>query len=119
MSYSNLLTHRCDIYHLKKKNSYDGGSFGIPTNDLQEEYYYEDQADLTDASCYFSEKNQSIFQGEPENSVIQSFLVHFLSSIDVRTNDKVIWNGVEFKLQIPKKIKNHHIEVTAIRSGNL
>ncbi|UAT31964.1 YqbH/XkdH family protein [Bacillus badius] len=117
MSYRSLLTHRCDIYHLTQTES--GGEWGIPGGDLEEEFSYGNVPDLLDVPCYFTEKNQTVVQGEPDPRVIQSFLVHFLPTADVRMNDKVIWNGIEFTLQIPKKIKNHHIEVTAIRSENL
>jgi len=117
MSYRNLLIHRCDVYHLKKNGS--SGSWGIPGTDLEEEFTYGDTPDLTDIPCYFTEKNQTITQGDPNPIVVQSFLVHFLLNVDVRQNDKVVWNGIEFKLQIPKKVRNHHIEVTAVRRDNL
>jgi len=117
MSYRNLLIHRCDIYHLTKKEN--GGSWGIPSEDLEEEFSYNDVPDLLNEPCYFTEKNQTITQGDPNPTIIQSFLVHFLPTADIRVNDKVVWNGVEFKLQMPKKIRNHHIEVTAVRSEKL
>ncbi|WP_153732535.1 DUF3599 family protein [Sporosarcina obsidiansis] len=117
MSYAKILTYRCNIYHLQRKK--EAGGFGIPGTDLDESYSYGDVPDHTDVRCYFTERNQSIVQGEPNPTVIQSFLVHFMPNVDVRVNDKVIWNDTEFKLQIPRNIKNHHIEVVAVRSGNL
>ncbi|PID03605.1 DUF3599 domain-containing protein [Sporosarcina sp. P2] len=117
MSYVKLLTHRCDIYHLHKETG--TGDFGIPGADLDESFSYHDSPDHTGVRCYFTERNQSIVQSEPNPKVFQSFLIHFLPNVDVRANDKVIWNDTEFKLQIPRKIKNHHIEVVAVRSGNL
>ena len=117
MSYAKLLIHRCDIYHLQKKTG--SGDFGIPGADLDESYSYNDFPDQSGVRCYFTERNQSIVQSEPNPTVFQSFLIHFMPSVDVRVNDKVIWNDTEFKLQIPRKIKNHHIEVVAVRSGNL
>lgn len=119
MSYAKLLSDRCDIYHLKERNVGGGGNWGIPDEDVEEEFYYDDTPDAADVRCYFTERHQSLIQGEPDPTVIQSFLVHFLPNADVRVNDKVIWNGIEFKLQIPRKIKNHHIEVIAVRRGNL
>ncbi|OAT71882.1 DUF3599 family protein [Parageobacillus thermoglucosidasius] len=119
MSYRNLLIHRCDVYHLTASNEDSDSNFGIPIKDFQPEYKYPDSPDLVDVPCYFTEKNQTIVQGEPNQIITQSFLVHFLPSADIRVNDKVVWNGIEFKLQIPKKIRNHHIEVTAVRSENL
>ncbi|WP_203363081.1 DUF3599 family protein [Bacillus sp. REN10] len=117
MSYRSLLTHECDIYHLVRAES--EGAWGIPGEDLEEEFSYSNVPDLSAVPCYFTEKNQTVVQGEPDPKVIQSFLIHFLPTVDVRLNDKVIWNGIQFTLQIPKKIKNHHIEVTAIRSEHL
>ncbi|MGG3801788.1 DUF3599 family protein [Metabacillus fastidiosus] len=117
MSYRNLLTHCCDIYHLTKQES--NGSWGVPATDLNGSFTYGAVPDIANVPCYFTEKSQSIVQGEPNTAVIQSFLVHFLPDVAVKEHDKVIWNGIELKLQIPKKIKNHHIEVTAIRSENL
>ncbi|MGE6260874.1 DUF3599 family protein [Heyndrickxia sporothermodurans] len=114
MSYRNLLTHRCDIHHLKERNS-SSGSFGIPIQDIEKEYYYEEFPDITDVPCYFTEKNQTIVQGEPNQHFIQAMLIHFFPSADVRLNDKVIWDGISYKLQKPRKIKNHHIEVIGVR----
>jgi hypothetical protein len=34
-------------------------------------------------------------------------------------NDKVVWNGVELTLQVPRDLRGHHWEVTATRRGNL
>jgi hypothetical protein len=117
MSYEKLLTDRCDIYHLKSCSP--GGNWGIPTEDMQQETYYDDEPDVIDVKAYFTEKNQSITQGEPNAVITQSYLVHFLVSADIQTGSKVIWDGVSYKAQKPRKIKNHHQEVTLIRSDNL
>lgn len=114
MSYKNLLTHRCDIYHLKSRDT--EGSYGVPG---PKEYYYDDEPDLAGVRCYFTEKNQSIIQLAPNNTIFQSLLVHFLAKADIRTNSKVVWDGVTYKMQKPRKIKNHHQEVTVVRDDNL
>lgn len=114
MSYEKLLIHRCDIYHLKSREI--GGSFGVPG---QKEFYYDDEPDLVDVKSYFVEKNQMVFQGEPGNLIIQSYGVLFLKSEDVRINSKVVWDGVTYKSQKPKNIRNHHQEVTVSRNENL
>jgi hypothetical protein len=114
MSYARLLTHRCDIYHLKSEIM--GGNYGVPG---EIRFYYGENPDIPNAPCYFTEKSQSISQGEPNNTIIQPFLVHFLLSTNICLNDKVIWNGIELKLQVPRKIKNHHWEVSAVRQGDL
>ncbi|RFA37037.1 DUF3599 domain-containing protein [Virgibacillus dokdonensis] len=118
MSYEKLLTHECDIYHLKTKFNDDSG-FGIPAEDRQEEYYYEEVPDVKATKCYFVSKSQSIVQGEPNAEVVEAWLVHFLLTEDIRTNSKVIWDGVAYKTQKPRKIRNHHQEVVLIRRDNL
>lgn len=119
MSYKKLLIHRCDIYHLKKRLIGSGGDFGIPSHDMEEEFYYDDAPDVTNVACYFVEKNQMVVQGEPNNVIMQSYNAHFLKNEDVRMNSKIIWEGTAFKTQKPKRIQNHHQEVTVSRSGNL
>ncbi|GIN39044.1 DUF3599 family protein [Heyndrickxia oleronia] len=118
MSYKNLLTHRCDVYHLKERYS-NGGDFGVPTDDVEKDFYYDDSPDLVDVPCYFTEKNQSLVQLQPNQTVYQTMMVHFLPSADIRLNTKLVWEGVTCKLQKPRKIKNHHIEVIAIRDDQL
>lgn len=119
MSYENLLTDRCDIYHLQSRNKQDSKSFGVPVDDYQEEFYYGDTPDSENVKCYFVEKNQSVTQQDPNKRIIETYRVHFLPSTDIRTNDKVVWDGATYKAQKPRKIKNHHIEVTVVRNDNL
>ncbi|MEH7795636.1 DUF3599 family protein [Bacillus safensis] len=118
MSYQSLLTDRCDIYHLQEEQA-AGNHYGIPVHDAQPVFSYPDEPDQVDQACYFTEKNQSITQQEPNATIHQSYLVHFPSNADVRLNDKVVWEGITLKLQKPRRIKNHHIEVIAMRSESL
>ena len=115
MSYKKLLTHRCDIYRLEEKETATP-TYGIPASSVVKRKEYEEIPIEQDVLCYFTEKSQAIFQGEPAQALVQSFLVHFLPDTDIRRNDKVIWEGEEFILQKPRKIRNHHQEVTAVRS---
>jgi|SRR5690625_268782 len=119
MSYESLLTDRCDIYHLKERNVGDGGNFGVPSEDVQKEYYYDDVPDCENVKSYFTESNQTIVQGEPNAVISQRYHVHFPISADIRTNSKVVWDDISLKAQKPRKIKNHHQEVTLVRSDNL
>lgn len=118
MSYHSLLTDRCDIYHLQEEQA-AGNHFGIPVQDAQPVFSYPDEPDQVDQACYFTERNQNITQQEPNATIHQSYLVHFPITADVRLNDKVVWEGVTLKLQKPRRIKNHHIEVVAMRSESL
>lgn len=119
MSYEKLLTHRCDIYHLKIRDKSSGGKFGVPVEGIQEEYYYDDLPDFENVKCYFTEKSQSVVQLDPNANIIQVFNVHFPVTTDIKVSSKIVWEGTTFKSQKPKKIKNHHQEVTVNRSDNL
>lgn len=118
MSYQSLLTDRCDIYHLQEEQA-AGNHFGIPVQDAQPVFSYPDEPDQVDQACYFTERNQNITQQEPNATIHQSYLVHFPITADVRLNDKVVWESITLKLQKPRRIKNHHIEVVAMRSESL
>lgn len=118
MSYQSLLTDRCDIYHLQEEQK-TGNLYGIPVQDAQPVFSYPDEPDQVAQPCYFTEKNQSITQQEPNATIHQSYLVHFPINAKVCVNDKVVWEGVTLKLQKPRRIKNHHIEVVAMRSESL
>lgn len=104
MSYSRLLTHRCDIYHLKEEQPAES-RYGVPVQDGQPEFSYPDEPDILDQACYFTEKNQSVVQQEPNALIVNSFLVHFPASADIRLNDKVIWEGLLISYRSQEKLK--------------
>ncbi|WP_046180385.1 DUF3599 family protein [Domibacillus tundrae] len=118
MSYKKLLTHRCDIFRLEAKEN-GAPTYGLPAASIVKKPDYSEVPIDQEVPCYFTEKNQSVVQGEPAQAVFQSYLVHFLPNEDIRLNDKVVWDGVEFVLQKPRKIRNHHQEVTAVGSVRL
>ncbi|WP_309087197.1 DUF3599 family protein [Domibacillus sp.] len=118
MSYRKLLNHRCNIYRLEEKET-AAPTYGIPTSSVVKKKEYEEIPIDQDVPCYFTEKGQSVVQGEPAQALVQSFLVHFLPDADIGMNDKVVWDGDEFILQKPRKIRNHHQEVTAVRKVRL
>ena len=114
MSFRSLLTDCCSIYHVQETTASPG--YGLPG---EAEFVYADLPDLFDVPCKFTEKSQSITQGEPGAEIIQTFAVVFPINTDVRLNDKVVFGGIECKAQLPRKVKNHHVEVTVIRKGKL
>ncbi|WP_226567374.1 YqbH/XkdH family protein [Bacillus stratosphericus] len=118
MSYHSLLTDNCDLFHLENEEAVCG-KFGIPAEDWQMTLSYPDTPSLRGLACYVIEKNQSLMQEEPNTVIYQSYLVHFPLASDIRLHDKMVWNGVSLKLQHPKMVKNHHIEVMAVRKENL
>ncbi|HAC0715673.1 TPA_asm: DUF3599 family protein [Listeria monocytogenes] len=115
MSYSQMLDKKCDIFHLEDKEKKEEGNFGINVSNLPNELEYSDKPDLKEIDCYYSKKSESIVQGEPQNILIQTWLLHFNKNVDVRRLDKVIAGGYIFTLQEPTTPKNHHIEVEAFR----
>ncbi len=69
MSYKSLLSDRCDIYHLKEDHA-EEARYGIPAPNLQPIRTYGETPDLQNVPCYFTEKNQSIVQQDPEQVII-------------------------------------------------
>lgn len=118
MSYKKLLTDRCDIYRLEEKEV-AAPTYGVPASSIVKQKEHEEIPIDQEVHCLFVEKNQSVVQGEPAQALVQSYRVHFLPNADIRLNDKVTWEGDEFILQKPRKIRNHHQEVTAVRSVRL
>ncbi len=114
MSFRSLLTDKCDIYHLRSESVSTG--YGLPG---EAGFVYADTPDEVDVPCKFTEKSQAITQGEPGNEIVHSYSVSFPYSVDVRLNDKFVFGGAEYKAQIPRKIKTHHIEVVVTRKGAL
>lgn len=114
MSFDSMLIHRCDVYHLT--NEPQPTKYGVPQ---QAKRSYAETPDLADVPCYWQEQSQTVAQGQPNKTITQVYLVIFPPTADVRVNDKVIFKGAEFTLQVPNDMRGHHWEVTAIREGNL
>lgn len=114
MSYSDLLTDHCDIYN--PSNEVSSTKYGVPGETI---LTYTELPSLTDVPCYFTLKNQSLIQYQPNQEVVQTFLVHFEPTVNIMTNAKLVWNGITLKAKVPRLIKNHHIEVEVYREDNL
>lgn len=118
MSYRSMLTDKCDIF-LSKNRDWNYG-YGIQGENKQQ--YYDKEPDYLQVPCYFTPAGSgrgAIIQNEPNAVVYESFLVHFLIGTDVKVNTKIRKDGVFYKLQIPRSIRNHHIEVIAVREESL
>lgn len=115
MSYENLLVDRCDIYLLKSKDK----SVGYGINNQEKEFYYDTVPDYSEVPCYFTNSTSNITQGEPAAAVYESFKVHFKKGTDIHVNSIIVKDNIKYKLQIPRNIRNHHIEVIAIREEYL
>lgn len=115
MSYENLLSNRCDIYLLKSKDK----SIGYGINKQNKEFYYEEAPDYIGVPCYFSNTSSNITQGHPAKTIYESFKVHFEKGTDIQLNAMIVKDNIRYKAQVPRIIRNHHIEVTAIREEYL
>jgi hypothetical protein len=114
MSYADLLTDRCDIYHLTENQG--AGKYGVPG---ETEYTYPSLPDATEVPCLFVNGNTSVYKNEPGVAIAQSFLVHFFIEDDIRYNDKVVFGGITYRLEIPRNIRDHHIEVRAVKDDTI
>ncbi|XYY60334.1 DUF3599 family protein [Bacillus velezensis] len=95
------------------------GRFGIPAEKLQPVFSYPEVPDAEDVPCLFVEKQRRLIQLAPDHKVYQRFLVHFPKEAAVRVNDKIIWEGQAYILEMPKKARQHHWEVIAVRDDRL
>lgn len=114
MSIESLLDHKCDIYHLYKEEV--KGTYGQP-NKIKE--YYKEVPDIIDSNCHFSvgRDNISITQSEPQNELSRTFSITLPLGTDIRINDRIIdkFNGLMYKVSIPRKIRNHHMKAELYR----
>lgn len=114
MSYRQLLTDRCSLYHLKEAPPET--KYGV---EMPAKLVYPEMPDKEDVPCLFVRKGARYLERGPDTIVIEEYLVHFLPNEDVRTNDRVVWNGVSFILRSPRNVRGHHIEAIAYREASL
>lgn len=115
MSVESLMIHRCDVYHLD--TSATTGAYGIPAVHQQPKHSYTATPDIATVRCYFERRDVSngFNRAEPYTTTSEMYTVFFLAGTDIRTSDKVVWNGVAYKLTHPEDIRGHHIECIAER----
>lgn len=113
MAYEDLLTDRCDVYYLKTRGG--GTLYGVPQ---PLEYYYDTAPDAVSVACYAkrADGNSFLTVDAPERRLIERMLIHFTIDTVLHMNDKIKLNGTFYKLLNPRPIKDHHIEVEAVRS---
>lgn len=105
-----LMNHAIDIYELKKKEGEQ--SYGVPQ---PEEYYYEDEPDRVNVKCRIQRSGKpSIEQGQPFHEIYETYKVFLPKGTIVKEKDKIVFNGVEFYLNIPFSFRTH-VEVEAWR----
>lgn len=105
-----LMDHSVDIYKQKKRKGKE--SYGVPQPD---EYYYSNTPDMENVMCRVRRSTSpTIEQGQPFQEVIENYKIYFPIGTEIKENDKVVFNGVEFFLNIPFSFRTH-VEVNAWR----
>lgn len=114
--FEDFLHDTCDIYHAINKGVSPG--YGLPVSD---NYEYPDKPDIVGQICHFGIKNGTtvVMQNEPTNDYEARIKLTLPSDTDIRVNDKVIDinTGYSYKVEIPRKIRNHHKIVYIRRDG--
>lgn len=115
MSFAGMLNHKCDIYHLKRRNKSPG--YGLPSSPS---FYYAKKPDLAAMPCHFNTKSgRKIVQGEPQANYEAEIKLSLPAGTDIRLNDKIVdcVTGYEYTAEIPQDIRGHHIAVYLHRTG--
>lgn len=118
MSLSNLLNHRCDIYHIEKTETKTKLGYNIPTK----EFSYSDMADIKNIPCHINvSPSDSLTQTESANEYIFKGKITLPIDIDIRVNDKIVdlETGLSFTAQYPNNIRNHHKTADIFRTGTI
>ena len=116
MSFSELLNHTCDIYHIVGEDKSPG--FGLPGSPS---FSYPAEADATAVPCHFGVKSGTLTveQAEPQAKLAAKMKLTLPIGTDVRLNDKVIdcATGYVYTAEIPRRIREHHIYVMLRRTS--
>jgi len=110
MSFDTMLNHKCDIYHMRRKDTSPG--YGLPSSPT---FSYEDTPDLSEITCHFGIKSETIaiVQKEPQTNYEAKIKLTLPIGTDIRLNDKVIntETGYEYTAGMSRNIRDHHIIV--------
>lgn len=118
MSFENFLDHKCDIYHVIKKENSPG--YGLPTTT---EFEYGDTPNISGQCCHFNVKSGgiTIVQGEPQTEASGRVKLNLPPGTDIRLNDRVISHesGLSYRAELPRNIRGHHIMVYVNREDGI
>ena len=116
MAIEDFFDHTCDIYHVTSSSQASG--YGLPAADA---YSYPAAPDVEAVLCHFSLRAASneLVQNEPQTDLISRVKVSFPAGTDIRINDKLVWlqNGLEYRMELPMNIRDHHMAGYAQRRG--
>jgi hypothetical protein len=118
MSFSAMLNHKCDVYHIVKTDKSPG--YGLPSSPS---FSYPETPDIQDLPCHFNIKSgglltNSIQQTEPYAVLDGSIKLVLPFGSDIRLNDKIInrENGLEYTAGVPVNVRGHHMYVMLRRT---
>ena len=116
MAFSNLLNHKCNVYHVIKTNTSPG--YNLPGSP---KFSYPDAPDITDVPCHFEIRvgSQSVSQKEPQTIYTATLKLVYPVGVDIRFRDKIVSaeDGFEYTADIPRKVRNHHMFVMVQRTA--
>lgn len=111
MSFESMLSLKCDIHKIKKVPG--TGMYGLPAQDT---FSYSETADLSNVKCYYELTRGKSFgdvdrKDVPAPRVSLSIRIYFPMGTDVTISDLVKIEGEFYRLDLPKNVRNHHLEV--------
>ena len=116
MAFSNLLNHKCDVYHAVKTDTSPG--YNLPGSP---KFSYPETPDIADVPCHFESRvgTQSVSQKEPKAVFDANIKLVYLIGTDIRLNDKIAdtYDGFEYTAGKPRKVRNHHMYVMLRRTS--
>lgn len=107
----NMLTHKCDIYHLQDVTASLG--YGLPATPQKS---YPETPSKANVNCYFTQQTSTTSQKKPAIEISDVVTVIFDKSTDIRLGDKIFnrQNGRVYRASQPELIKDHHYEIIAV-----
>jgi len=99
VTFFGLLTDRCDVYRYVES----GRTQGVPV--------FAASPALTGVSCRLSGVSGREVEGDAETLVYTECLLFLPPGTDIRTGDKVVVAGQEFRALPPRPAGRHHLEV--------
>lgn len=116
MSFEAMLNHKCDIYHIQKKDESPG--YNLPSSPS---FSYPDAPDITDMQCHFGVDGgiRNIIQSEPKANYEAKIKLTLPIGTDIRLNDKIIdkETNYEYTADIPIRVRDNHIHVIVTRKS--
>lgn len=107
-----LLIHTCDLYYQQKKE--ESKNYGLPS---EEEFFFDSEPSKTDVKCYIYQSGLAnrTNNTEPFETITEIINAIFALNEVIRHNDRLVFNGITYRIDNPMPVRNHHIETTLVR----